>query len=129
MQAHLEETQTERHEYTNEQQSKRVERWYGPAVVIGHEWAQEQHKASYWTSYGGHCILATGRHLRPAELEESMPPTAYLKDIQNSMGQAAKEEMSYLILEEATSPENGMRKNGRHDFIHQKRRKNLLCLR
>ena len=37
--------------------TRQVERWYGPGVVIGHEWDQEAERDSYWISYGRICFL------------------------------------------------------------------------
>ena len=31
--------------------TRQVERWYGPGVVIGHEWDQDDERDSYCTSY------------------------------------------------------------------------------
>ena len=57
------------------------ERWYGPGVIIGHEWEEQAQRDSYWVSYGGKCFLMAGTHLRHAEFEECLSHEKFIKSI------------------------------------------------
>ena len=58
-----------------------VERWYGPGVVVGHEWDGTAQRDSYWVSYGGKCFLVAGTHMRHAEFEESLSQENFVKEL------------------------------------------------
>ena len=60
------------------------ERWYGPGVVIGHEWDQTAQRDSYWVSYGGKCFLVAGTHMRHAEFEECLVQEKFVQEMQKA---------------------------------------------
>ena len=64
--------------------TRQVERWYGPGVVIGHEWDQEAERDSYWISYGGTCFLVAAVHMRHAEFEECMAHEEFIKEMKKA---------------------------------------------
>ena len=61
-----------------------IERWFGPGVVIGHEWDQTAERDSYWVSYGGKCFLVAGTHMRHAEFEECFSHEEFVKEMQRA---------------------------------------------
>ena len=61
-----------------------VERWYGPGVVIGHEWDQQAQRDSYWVSYGGKCFLVAGTHMRHAEFEECLSQEKFIEELKTA---------------------------------------------
>ena len=61
-----------------------VERWYGPAVVVGHEWDGDAQRDSYWVSYGGKCFLVAGTHMRHAEFEECLTHEKFVEEMKKA---------------------------------------------
>ncbi len=70
-------------------------RWYGPAIVIGHEFNVKNKMDSYWVSYGGHCVLVAGQHLRHAELDELIAQEDFIKQLKEAMSKAARPNFQY----------------------------------
>lgn len=75
-----------------------MERWYGPAVVIGHACDGGAQRYSYWLPSCGKCALVIGLHLRPADIEECVARAAVFKEITQSLRQASHGVFSYIDL-------------------------------
>ena len=67
------------------------DRWYGPAVVIGNEWDQNQKKESVWIRYAGRCSLVAYEHLRHATLEEALTQEQVVQSIKDGLCQLSEE--------------------------------------
>ena len=49
-----------------------IDRWYGPAVVLGREQNRQRETNSYWVAHNGHLLLVATEHLRSATREERL---------------------------------------------------------
>ena len=72
-----------------------VERWYGPGVIVGHEWDQTVQRDSYWVSYGGKCFLIAGTHLRHAEFEECLSHDKFVDELKAAFEQVQSPTFQY----------------------------------
>ena len=79
-------------------QARLVDRWYGPGVIIGHEWDQESKRDSYWVSYGGKCFLVANTHLRHAEFEECLSQEKLLQELKQAFDQLQTPTFDYQDL-------------------------------
>ena len=75
--------------------SRLVERWYGPGVVIGHEWDGAAHRDTYWVSYGGTCFLVAGTHMRHAEFEECLSHEKFVEELDKAFQEMQTPTMQY----------------------------------
>ena len=74
------------------------ERWYGPGVIIGHEWDQTAARDSYWVSYGGKCFLVAGTHLRHAEFEECLVHEKFVEELKKAFENVQTTTFDYVDL-------------------------------
>ena len=72
-----------------------IERWWGPAVVIGHEWDADAQRDSYWVSWGGKAFLVSGTHMRHAEIAECLTQEAFLKEMNQAFQNATGTTFEY----------------------------------
>ena len=75
--------------------AKLAERWYGPGVIIGHEWDQAASRDSYWVSYGGRCFLVAGTHLRHAEQEECLSHDKFIDEMKKAFDELKTPTFTY----------------------------------
>ena len=75
--------------------SRLPERWYGPGVIVGHEWDQGAQRDSYWVSYGGKCFLTAGTHLRHAEFEECLAHEKFIEEMQKTFKEVSGPTFQY----------------------------------
>lgn len=69
LQARLKEDQEKMLEFNESTSARRIERLYGPAVVVGHEHDGESNRDYYGLYCGGNCVHVSLLNLRPADME------------------------------------------------------------
>jgi hypothetical protein len=84
--------------------ARTTERWYGPGVVIGHEWDLHAQRDSYWVSYGGKCFLVAGTHMRHAEFEECLSHEKFIEELKTVQEQAGQTNFEYFDARHAQPP-------------------------
>ena len=99
------------------------ERWYGPGVVIGHEWDAQAERDSYWVSYGGKCFLVAGSHMRHAEFEETLAHEQFILEMKKAFEEVGTTNFQYhdvrrdqtdpdLVIENVVGQSNGTQGQG-----------------
>ena len=78
-----------------------VDRWHGPAVIIGHEWDHRRETRAYWVSHAGILKLIPAEHLRPVTDEEAFT-TEQLRDEVAMASEAVRHSRSHLDYEDRT---------------------------
>eukprot|EP00971_Amphidinium_carterae_P350878 6491786-Amphidinium_carterae.1 len=77
-----------------------LERWHGPATIIGQDKRSSQPARNYWLAYGTHLLLVPGEHLRVATAEEVVANDVMrerIRDIQQTLGEE-NEQVTYWDL-------------------------------
>ena len=75
--------------------SRIIERWWGPGVVIGHEWDQTAKRDSYWVSYGGRCFMVANTHLRHPEVEECLSQENFMQEMKKAFDNARSSQFTF----------------------------------